>query len=311
MTCICFFLESNKPYDLKDRQNTSHPLEKMEFPAPHIHPHKGIHTHTAILLHGRGSDGPEFAEDFFSSMTSKNKNMAACLPNWRWVFPSSRDRWTTAFQEEMPAWFDAYSLSNIEERQDLQVEGLIESVLHILAILESEIHLLDGRASHVYLGGISQGMATALWTVFCARDIINQPLGGILGFCGWLPFADKAEGLIQRSKATDTCRALPQMQRLVSDLFLTTIGIAEATQEISAVDGVSSVFSTPVLLGHGTDDAWVPVELGRQSLRILQEVMEHVEWKEFTDAEGGGHWIKEPEGFDSILEFLGARSIES
>ncbi|OJJ02526.1 hypothetical protein ASPVEDRAFT_133391 [Aspergillus versicolor CBS 583.65] len=262
----------------------------MEFPAPHIHPHKGIHTHTAILLHGRGSDGPEFAEDFFSSVTSKNKNMAACLPNWRWVFPSSRDRWTTAFQEEMSAWFDAYSLSNIEERQDLQVEGLRESVLHILAILESEIHLLDGRASHVYLGGISQGMATALSTVFCARDIINQPLGGILGFCGWLPFADKAEGLIQRSKATNTCRALSQMQRL---------------------DGVSSVFSTPVLLGHGTDDAWVPVELGRQSLRILREVMEHVEWKEFTGAEGEGHWIKEPEGFDYILEFLGARSIES
>lgn len=278
----------------------------MEFPVPHIHAHQGTHTHTAILLHGRGSDGPEFAEDFFSSMTSKNKNLADCLPNWRWVFPSSRDRWTTAFQEEMPAWFDAYSLSNIEERQDLQVEGLRESVAHILAILESEIRLLDGKTSRVYLGGISQGMATALWTVFCARDTIKQPLGGVLGFCGWLPFANKAENLILQSKATNKERALPQMQRLVSDLFLTTIGISEATEAVSAGDSVSPVFSTPVLLGHGTDDAWVPVELGQQSFRILREVMQQVEWMEFTGAEGEGHWIKQPEGFDHILEFLGA-----
>ncbi len=283
----------------------------MEFPRPHIHPHQGTHTHTAILLHGRGSNGPEFAEDFFSSMTSENKNLAACLPNWRWVFPSSRERWTTAFEEEIPAWFDAYSLSNIEERQDLQVEGLRESALHILAILEIEIRLLGGKASHVYLGGISQGMATALWTVFCARDTIHQPLGGLLGFCGWLPFANKAEDLIQQSRATGTRRALPQMRRLVSDLFLTTIGIAEATQPVSAADNISPALSTPVLLGHGTDDAWVPVELGRQAFRILREAMEQVEWKEFTGAEGEGHWIKEPEGFDHILEFLRSGSIGS
>ena len=286
----------------------------MEFSAPHIHAHQDthIHTHTAILLHGRGSNGPEFAEELFSSMTSRNKNLAACLPNWRWVFPTSRDRWTTVFQEEMPAWFDAYSLTNIQDRQDLQVDGLRESVLHILEILETEIRLLDGKASHVYLGGISQGMAVALWTVFCARDRINQQLGGILGFCGWLPFANQAEDLIRQSKGTDTHHGVPdryRLQRLISDLFLNTVGIAEASQTVDAVDKVSPIFSTPVLLGHGIDDAYVPVELGQQALRILREVMDRVEGKEFSGAEGEGHWIKEPEGFDHILDFLEAGSL--
>jgi lysophospholipase-2 len=32
--------------------------------------------------------------------------------------------------------------------------------------------------------------------------------------------------------------------------------------------------------------------------------MVRVEWHEFTGAEGEGHWIKEPEGFDQILQFL-------
>jgi hypothetical protein len=34
--------------------------------------------------------------------------------------------------------------------------------------------------------------------------------------------------------------------------------------------------------------------------------MVHVEWNEFTGAEGDGHWVKEPEGFDQILQFLGS-----
>ncbi|KAL4803916.1 Alpha/Beta hydrolase protein [Aspergillus unguis] len=275
----------------------------MAFPAPHIHPHKNthIHTHTAILLHGRGSSGPEFADDFFSSMTSKGSNLTTCLPSWRWVFPTSKDRWTSAFREEMPAWFDAYSLSNIQEQQELQVEGLRESALHILVILEEEIRLLGGKASNVYLGGISQGMATVLWTVFCSRDRINQRLGGILGFCGWIPFANQAENLIQQFKGTSLGKG--RMQCLISDFFLRTAGITGPRVK-DAADNTSPLSLIPVLLGHGTDDAYVPVELGRQTVAILREVMEHVEWKEFTGAEAEGHWIKEPEGFDCILEFL-------
>lgn len=188
----------------------------MEFPAPYIHPPHTSHTHTAIPFLGRGSDGPEFAEELFSSVISKSKNLPDALPNWRWVFPTSRDRLSTRFQEEMCSWFDAYSLSDIQECQELQVEGPRESVsyiLNILNILEEEIQLLDENAGHVYLGGISQGMAAALWTLLCARGRINHRLGGVFGFCGWIPFAPDMDALIQQSGATSSGSSEAQIQQ--------------------------------------------------------------------------------------------------
>lgn len=68
----------------------------------------------------------------------------------------------------------------------------------------------------------------------------------------------------------------------------------------------TAVLSTPVLLMHGTDDGWVPVELGRQAKRVVEETMGmSVEWLEFSAAENDGHWTKEPEGFDKIAQFFG------
>ncbi|KAJ5092502.1 hypothetical protein NUU61_007372 [Penicillium alfredii] len=269
----------------------------MEFPA--FHDPQTPHTHTVILLHGRGSDGPEFSEELFESATSTGDNLKTRLPGWRWVFPTARDRWSTTFQEEMCAWFDAYSLDDIHAKQDLQVAGLRESVEQILQILDDEVKLLGGDYRRVYLGGISQGIATALWTFFggVATGRIPEPLGGLLGFCGWLPFARQLEDLLQSSESPGT-----QSLRLVSGFFLDTIA-KDKTTGFNELLSTSAV-STPVFLGHGADDEWVSVELGRQTSLALSRVMPHVEWSEFRGAEGDGHWIKEPEGFDQILKFL-------
>ncbi|KAE8350863.1 Alpha/Beta hydrolase protein [Aspergillus coremiiformis] len=278
----------------------------MGFPSSHIHLPQSSHTHTAILLHGRGSDGPEFAEELFSSMTSSCKNLPSCLPNWRWVFPTSRDRWSHRFQEDMCAWFDAYSLDDIHERQDLQIDGLRESVSRILGILKSEIELLGGKTSQVYLGGISMGMATAFWTLFCATNQYHEPLGGFLGFCGWLPFARQVQDVAQRSQ--DSVPNKLQLQRSVAGFFLNTISgskISQVSQVTEPVD--TSILSTPVILSHGSDDIWVSVDLGRQAARVLQQIQIPVQWHESTGAENDGHWIKEPEGFDQIFEFLEER----
>ncbi|GAB1194864.1 hypothetical protein APSETT444_004115 [Aspergillus pseudonomiae] len=276
----------------------------MEFPEPHIHLPRGSHTHTVILLHGRGSNGPEFAEELFSSITSKGHNLASCLPNWRWVFPTARNCWSDRFQEELCAWFDAYSLDDIHERQELQTAGLRESVTHILGILHHEIGILDGKTGHIYLGGISQGMATALWTLFCATNQIHQPLGGFVGFCGWLPFAQQVEELVQSSQESRAIDALSEqpIQRSVASFFLNTIFGSEASQTKETIDTL--ILSTPVFLSHGTDDDWVSVDLGRQAARVLQHIKIPVQWHEFTGADGDGHWVKEPEGFDQILHFL-------
>ena len=280
-------------------------VDNMEFPEPHIQSPRGSHTHTAILLHGRGSEGPEFAEELFSSTTSSSQNLADCLPNWRWVFPTSRERWDSRFQEDMCAWFEAYSLTDIQERQELQIDGLRESVSYILTLLESEIKLLDGKTSHLYLGGISQGMATALWTLFCADGRLPGHLGGFLGFCGWLPFAHQLEDqllLFNETEPPIPHQKRARIQSLVSHLFADTVGKPEVPQGDESGD--TFLLSIPVFLSHGADDAWVPVQLGRQAARILRQISVHVEAQEWEGAEGDGHWIKEPEGFDQIVEFM-------
>ncbi|KAK2765321.1 hypothetical protein FQN54_008165 [Arachnomyces sp. PD_36] len=254
----------------------------MSFPEPHIVQPKASHTHTVILLHGRGSNGPEFAEEFFSLTTSQNKSLEAHLPNWRWVFPTSKDRWSTTFKEDLPAWFDIYSTSDPSERQDLQMEGLRESTMYIKELIKREIELLDGDSERLVLGGMSQGMSIA----FCASDIgaRGKRIGGFMGFCGWLASAGDME---------DHLKWLDEESAISA-----TLGARGTDEEVD--DGPS----TPVLLIHGTDDAWVNVELGRQARRILRKMGLNVDWNEYTGAENEGHWIKDPEGFDKILAFL-------
>ncbi|KAJ6080818.1 hypothetical protein N7499_005692 [Penicillium canescens] len=237
----------------------------------------------------RASNGEEFAEELFST-TSNGKNLPACLPNYRWVFPTSCDRYSTTFQEDICSWFDAYFLGDINERQGLQKEGLTQSVFHILNAIEEEANLLKRRLSHVYLGGVSQGMATALLTFFAAVGTgrIQRPLGGLLALCGWLPFAQDIEGMLCEPIFDRPCT--PQALRLVSRFFFDEISAQGLSRPIKRL---TALFFP---LRHGTDDAWTS--------GIIRRVMTHVECHQFTGAESDGHWIKEPEGFDQILQFL-------
>jgi lysophospholipase-2 len=182
----------------------------------------------------------------------------------------------------------------------LQKDGLRESVLHILSCLETEAGLLNGQLNKIYLGGISQGMATALWTFLAGAGTgrIQTPLAGLLGFCGWLPFPQQLENLPETPDGSYILR----IQKLVSEFFLGESSYNRPLQAKKPMD--MCVLSTTLFLGHGTDDVWVSVDLGRQAFRILQKVMAHVEWNEFNGADNDGHWIKEPDGFDRVLQFL-------
>ncbi|KAL4878170.1 alpha/beta-hydrolase [Aspergillus karnatakaensis] len=276
----------------------------MSFPPPHIHPPSTTHTHTAILLHGRGSNGPEFAEELFSSSTSSGKNLPESLPHFRWVFPTSRDRWSELFQEELCAWFDAYSISDITERQEGQLDGLRESVSYVLGLIEREIEAVGGDSRKVYLGGISQGMATALWALFCARGRVKGRLGGVFGFCGWLPFTHEMERAVRELDDRSERVGREDVLRAIADYCAGRIGVGEQQHGAFSSGEELEVLMTPVLLGHGTDDEWVSVALGRQAFGVFKSVLTDVEWKEYVGAERDGHWIKEPEGIDYIVDFL-------
>ena len=250
---------------------------------------------------------PNLRKTFLSSQTVDGERPTSRLPGWRWMFPTSRARWSTRFEEEIYSWFDAYSLTDINERSNLQLPCLRESVVDILQVIESGTEMLDGRASRIYIGGISQGMATPLWWLLCCAVLgrHQEPIGGFLGFCDWLPFANLLESLNEQlhdDQSLELGLTLGSIKELLVEMF-PNIESLQVTQSVDA-HGRPFTISTPIFLSHGTDDIWVPVELGRQAARVIKKLANHVEWNEFTGAEEEGHWIKEPGGFDRIIQFI-------
>jgi len=263
------------------------------------------HTHTAIFLHGRGDNGADFAEELFSSRFSKragSETLPALFPSWRWVFPSAPSRWSSVFKEELPAWFEASSLSDPTSREDLQTDGIRESVLDISKILHEEVSRLGGASQNVVLGGISQGAAVGLWALlYHGREVCK--LGGFVGASCWLPFSSHIERVLCNSSGqlTDPHVAITtNSQSFVSSML-------EATQSsLTSHDKSHPLLSTSVLLGHGTDDAYVDVSLGRHARDVLSGVGFNVVWREYVGAEQEGHWFKEPEQLDDMVQFLAA-----
>lgn len=256
-----------------------------------FHP-KTHHTHTIILLHGRGSTGQEFADELFTSCTSAAESLRDSLPGWLWVFPSSKEGWNSKFQESMPMWFD--TPSSIEPSTDAvnHSSGIEDSVTHILQVLRDETERLGGRADNIVLGGISQGGAVAMWALLAllAANGTDGPIpGGVVGMSTWLPFAPEVQSSLDRDI---TCTQSPDgfIRRTLSCL-------RKRTEE--------GVFcSIPAFMGHGTDDAYVDIKLGREAAHILLGFGLKVEWKEYVGAEQEGHWIQIPDEINDFVSFL-------
>src|SRR5690606_31072222 len=82
-------------------------------------------------------------------------------------------------------------------------------------------------------------------------------------------------------------------------------GMIELGEGIGGGEGESKkLLQTPMWLGHGEDDAYVDVDLGRRARGSVEAIGMRVEWKAYTGAEEEGHWLKEPEEFDDIVAFL-------
>ncbi|KAI1845544.1 hypothetical protein JX266_008402 [Neoarthrinium moseri] len=282
-----------------------------QFGSVHVLEPQSRHTHSIILLHGLGSTGEEFAEELLTAKLSTEKTLRDQLPACRWVFPSSCELWSTVFEEAMPAWFEAYSLTDITARQDLQMDGIRKSVAYLTSILDEEIEKLGGAADRVVLGGISQGGAIGLWTLLCAcagGDTTTRRIGGFLAGSAWLPFAETLEryltGPSQAGGNLDIAPSDGASINAVADAFVQSM--TARTKHTLTERGSSEppLLSIPVFLGHGVDDAYVDIELGRQAAHILKRIGLKVDWQEYSGAEQEGHWLKEPEEFDDIVRFL-------
>ncbi|KAF1916628.1 Alpha/Beta hydrolase protein [Ampelomyces quisqualis] len=266
------------------------------FGATHVIDPTTDHTHTFVMLHGRGSTGEEFAGELFESTLSDGSSLFQRFSGCRWVFPSSQELWSTAFQEDMPAWFEAHSLTDITARQELQMNGIRDSVDHIVGIISEELKRLHGDAQRLALGGISQGGAIALWTLLCQRNSTVRP-GTVVVTNTWLPFAATIERLFAGQQDDGTALEA-ECESFVGNLMAIQID-----PDIAAADRDPRTLGA-VFVGHGTDDAYVDVELGRQATHVLSQAGLSVEWKEYSGAEEEGHWFKAPEEMDDIFGFL-------
>ncbi|KAE8551173.1 hypothetical protein TMatcc_009276 [Talaromyces marneffei ATCC 18224] len=173
---------------------------KKGYPTPFsIHPICPKHTHTFIVLHGRGSNGERFGCELLDSV-----NLRARLPTVKFVFPTASKRRSTVLKKiPINQWFDNYCLDDPNQRTDLQVEGLMETAQFLRELINNEAHILsDGTGESGYrrviLGGLSQGCAAAVFTLLGGGigESGNERPGAFFGMSGWLPFEKQLNSMM-------------------------------------------------------------------------------------------------------------------
>ncbi|KAK5452899.1 hypothetical protein LTS15_007047 [Exophiala xenobiotica] len=243
-------------------------------------------THTVIFLHGRDSDSQEFASEFFESEASEpageKRTLRDLFPSIRWVFPTAPTLHSKRFDTTMPQWFDMWSVEEPEEQIEIQRDGLKQSVAAIMEVIRAEESLVPRQ--NIFLGGISQGFATALSTFFAD----GQQFAGLIGLCSWMPFTN----LVHELKAVSA-----DDEQLFHKVQTMYFGQQSPGKPLSP-----SLRSTPIFLGHSVDDETVPIDNGRRMRDVLVDSLQLiVQLHEYDD---GGHWVNEPRGVDDIVDFL-------
>jgi lysophospholipase-2 len=245
------------------------------------------HKHTVVLLHGRGSNAIEFASEFFESQASDDRFLGQIFPTYKWVFPCAALRHAQIEGEELHQWFDMECVQKpYHDPEKLQIIGLRESLEFIRDVIEREAREVGGF-DKVFLGGISQGCATAI----TACLTVQTPLAGFIAFSGWCPFAKLgSEGSF---KCIEHLHALVEW---LHDVVVNSVG----------VETIRLALQTPVLVEHALDDEVVPLALGRDLRDTLMSLGSEVQLAEYED---GGHWINEPKGIDDMVHFIKSQTI--
>ncbi|KAF7122111.1 hypothetical protein CNMCM5793_000066 [Aspergillus hiratsukae] len=263
------------------------------YPAPLVIPplKNDQHTHTIILLHGRGSNGERFGHVFIATGIAKR------LPTTKFIFPTARKRRSTVLKRiPINQWFDNYSLEDPNTRTELQIDGLQESSELLRRLVDEEAKLLsndpafgDGY-SRVVIGGLSQG-----WEIAGLLQIDKGDQGESESEAEEDdddPFARDTDG--------DDVPAHIQAVNHIRDI----LGMPPFQSEVDGSENALRVpyLETPVFLGHGSADPKVSVDLGRRMASILSDGFGmDVTWKAYEEF---GHWYKVPDEIDDVLRFL-------
>jgi lysophospholipase-2 len=274
------------------------------------------HTHTVIFLHGREDFGEYLAKDFFDYKASDGRSLAEIFPSIKWVFPTAKLRYSARRDEEFSSssfteilkgeeiisqWFDIWDIETPDYKQELMVEGLKESIVNILDMVHEEMETIS--LDKIILGGMSQGCATAVFTLLSS----GITFGGFIGVCSWLPFQQKI------SNSYDATREnLPQLIREIreilrpseetNDKHINNLETALNELSVAGEPATGGLIETPIFLAHSRDDEIVPFYQGQGLYDTLRNLGAcKMVWKEYED---GGHSIHPKHGVDDIEAFL-------
>lgn len=309
----------------------------------HVVAPKEAHQYTMIFLHGRDDDPELFPESVLESETSTPKrSLPEVFPSMKWVFPASRSRESMRFKCDMiqvsalryrllssdllifGQWFDIWSVEDPSEKEHIQLDGLRESVSAIIETIYEEARIVP--LCNIFLGGISQGSATAILALLCS----NVKLGGFVGLCTWIPFrstiirAAKTYEQGAREEAASNaasadiegelvpCASSQSKSSYIGEKVRALLSVPKQNtlgeeQTLGPSTSTTDTLATPVFLSHSQNDEIVPIQNGRLLKDCLKSLGMEVIGKEYDD---GGHWIYEPEdesvrnGIDDIEEFI-------
>ncbi|KAK1756936.1 alpha/beta-hydrolase [Echria macrotheca] len=279
------------------------------FPEPLIvPPFTPPHTQTIILLHGRGSRATNFGPVLldtpfpFPSTTSPTTTFRKSLPHTKFIFPTApRSRATIYKRSIINQWFDGWHVDSPQNNKDwLAIDGLQLTTRHLHDLIRAEAELVPGGAGSVVIGGISQGCAAALVAAILWE---GDELGGVIGMCGYLPFAGGITAALEK-KGEDTEEIDPfergdeeksQGEEDLDEEDPGTAAVRELRQFLELEDTSSPqkgfrapILSTPIFLGHGIDDEKVPLGVGTTMASCLARMGINTSWHTYPHL---GHWF--------------------
>ncbi|GBB90203.1 hypothetical protein RclHR1_01710003 [Rhizophagus clarus] len=139
------------------------------------------HTATVFFLHGLGDSGNGWAP--------VTEEMSYKLEHVKFILPDAPIRPVTVNGgARMPAWYDIYALSNVENilKQRSDDEGLLMSVASVNRLIRDEIDA-GIPSNRIVIGGFSQGSAVGI-TIGLLSE---YPFAGIIGLSGYIPLKEK------------------------------------------------------------------------------------------------------------------------
>ncbi|PSR85662.1 Alpha/Beta hydrolase protein [Coniella lustricola] len=271
------------------------------------------HTHTVIFLHGRGDTAANFGRGLawqHSWTDAARRTPMDVFPSFRWVLSTAGVKACanaavgsgSSGAAAMSQWFDVWGgAANLDEREEVQLAGLRDSVRRIRAVIDQEARTLGGRYDKIVLMGLSQGGATAVSTLLSLgdRDYEWQKDTSKSG-----PVAGRAEHQRLGALVGIACRMLFPGRTLAQWRALVGVlgdGDGDVQGEGKGGGANKVLQNTPVFLEHTVDDPLVRIEAARQLRDTLTAYGAKMEWKEYAT---GGHWFHSPQGLDDLAAFL-------